>query len=89
MSLALLIFCSLITCCVGCLAGYHGKLAFDGVTTNEEIRGKFSNGNQNPYDEGDFELSALNNEGLRKTVIYPDLKNTAIVTSTQNVYYEL
>ena len=52
MSLALLIFCSLITCCVGCLAGYHGKLAFDGVTTNEEIRGKFSNGNQNPYDEG-------------------------------------
>ena len=46
------IYSSLITCCVGCLSGYHGKLACAGVTTNEEIRGKFENGGINPYDEG-------------------------------------
>ena len=32
--------------------GYHGYLACEGVTTNEEIRGKFNNGNENPYDKG-------------------------------------
>ena len=50
-SLALLIFCTLITCCVGGLMGYHGYLACEGVTTNEEIRGKFS-GSENPYNYG-------------------------------------
>lgn len=44
---------------------------------------------QNPYYEGDFELSAMNNEASRKNPIYPDLNDTAIVTSTQNIYYEL
>ena len=29
---------------------YHGKLASDGITTNEEIRGKFRD--SNPYDYG-------------------------------------
>ena len=51
MSIGLIIYTSLITCCVGCLAGYHGKLAVAAVTTNEEIRGKFAN-TGNPYDEG-------------------------------------
>ena len=45
-------YTSLITCCVGCLSSYHGKLACENVTTNEEIRGKFENGNVNPYDQG-------------------------------------
>ena len=44
---------------------------------------------QNPYYEGDFELSARNNMASRKNPIYPDLNDTAIVTATQNVYYEL
>ena len=53
MSMALLVFAGLMGCCVGCLAGYHGKLACDGITTNEEIRGKFSTANgTNPYDKG-------------------------------------
>ena len=49
-SLSLVIFTGLITCCVGCLSGYHCKLACSGVTTNEEIRGNLFN--ENPYDEG-------------------------------------
>lgn len=51
-SIALVIFTCLITCCVGCLSGYHGKLVVTGITTNEEIRGKVSE--QNPYDLGCF-----------------------------------
>jgi hypothetical protein len=35
---------------VGGLSCYHGKLAAGGQTTNEEMRGKYGNGN--PYDEG-------------------------------------
>lgn len=46
----LLIYTALITLCVGGLSCYHGKLAAGGQTTNEEMRGKYSNGN--PYDEG-------------------------------------
>ena len=44
---------------------------------------------QNPYYEGDFELSTMSNEQSRKNTIHPDLNDTAIVTATQNVYYEL
>ena len=51
-SIAMLFYTALITCCVGGLTGYHGKLACEGITTNEEIRGKFRNGHENPYDEG-------------------------------------
>ena len=39
-ALAMTIYTAVITCCVGCLMGYHGKLAFQGITTNEELRGK-------------------------------------------------
>ena len=53
MSMALLIYSGLMACCVGCLMGYHGKLACDGITTNEELRGKFGRlGRKNPYDNG-------------------------------------
>lgn len=48
----MIIYTSLITCCVGCLMSYHGKLAFQGVTTNEEIRGKYSVASANPHDKG-------------------------------------
>lgn len=48
--MSLAIYTGLITCCVGGLACYHGKLGCAGQTTNEEIRGKYGNGN--PYDEG-------------------------------------
>ena len=51
-SMGIMIFAGLMGLCVGCLSGYHGKLAIEGVTTNEEIRGKFSNGSINPYDNG-------------------------------------
>merc|ERR1712054_157817 len=43
-------YTGIIVCCVGCLSGYHGKLACDGVTTNEEIRGKVAE--SDVYDEG-------------------------------------
>ena len=52
MALAMTIYTGLITCCVGCLWAYHGKLAFQGITTNEELRGKFSGSIRNPYDRG-------------------------------------
>ena len=45
------IYTVLITCCVGGLAGYHGKLAAVGMTTNEELRGKYGN-SLNPHDKG-------------------------------------
>ena len=44
---------------------------------------------QNPYYEGDFELSSMTNKASRKNFVYPDLNDTEIVTATQNVYYEL
>jgi hypothetical protein len=46
----LLVFTALISLCVGGLACYHGKLACSGMTTNEELRGKYGAGN--PYDQG-------------------------------------
>ena len=48
----MLIYTALITCCVGCLASYHGKLAFQGITTNEDIRGKYAGFASNPHDRG-------------------------------------
>ena len=50
MAVALIVYTALIACCVGCLASYHGKLACEGATTNEELRGKLERGN--PYDRG-------------------------------------
>ena len=44
---------------------------------------------QNPYYEGDFDVSATNNDGSRKNHNNEDLNDSAIVTSTKNVYYEL
>ena len=41
MSMSLLVFSGLMGLCVGGLMFYHTKLICDGVTTNEEIRGKF------------------------------------------------
>jgi energy-converting hydrogenase Eha subunit G len=49
-SIALVVFTALISCCVGGLSAYHGKLACSGITTNEEIRGKYND--MNPFDEG-------------------------------------
>lgn len=49
-AMGLLAFSALISLCVGGLGGYHGKLAINGQTTNEEMRGKYGNGN--PYDHG-------------------------------------
>jgi hypothetical protein len=46
----MIVYTGLITCCVGGMSCYHGKLAWSGQTTNEELRGKYNNGN--PYDEG-------------------------------------
>ena len=46
----LLVFTALISLCVGGLSCYHGKLACSGMTTNEELRGKYGAGN--PYDQG-------------------------------------
>ena len=52
-AIALTIYTALITCCVGCLCSYHGKLAFQGMTTNEELRGKYGgHGSRNPHDKG-------------------------------------
>ena len=44
---------------------------------------------ENPYYDGDFDDFAEDNRQSRNTLQYPDLINTDIVTSTQNVYYEL
>ena len=40
-----MIFTSIITLAVGGLGCYHGKLACSNTTTNEELRGKLSEGN--------------------------------------------
>jgi len=48
-SMGCLIFCAMITLCVGGLVFYHGRLACLGLTTNEEIRANYG---QNPYDLG-------------------------------------
>ena len=45
-------YTGVISLCLLGLNGYHSKLAVTGTTTNEDIRGKFSNGNKNPYDRG-------------------------------------
>ena len=50
MAVILLVYTCIILCCVGGLAGYHSKLAIQGRTTNEELRGKYIN--SNPYDMG-------------------------------------
>lgn len=47
----MLVFTGLITLCVGGLAAYHGRLGCLGMTTNEEIRGKYEE-NGNIYDMG-------------------------------------
>ena len=44
---------------------------------------------QNPYYEGDFDLCAQGNDRSRTDIVNPDLNDTQIITSTQNVYYEL
>lgn len=70
MSVALIAYTLLIACCVGCLAGYHGKLACEGATTNEELRGKFD-ARGNPYDLGcGGNCSAFWKGGTSR--IYPD-----------------
>jgi hypothetical protein len=48
--MVLLIYCGLIALCVGGLSGYHSKLAIEGQTTNEELRGRYAGGN--PYNLG-------------------------------------
>ena len=50
--LVMLIYTSMIFCCVGGLTCYHSRLACLGLTTNEEMRGKFTAMSSNPYDNG-------------------------------------
>ena len=44
---------------------------------------------ENPYYDGGFDDISEDNGQSRKTLEYPDLNDTDIVTSTQNVYYQL
>ena len=44
---------------------------------------------QNPYYDGTFESSLQANGRSRKNEMDPDLNQTSIVTSTQNVCYEI
>ena len=44
---------------------------------------------QNPYYDGTFESSLQANARSRKNEMDPDLNQTSIVTSTQNVCYEI
>ncbi len=37
---------------LGTLSGFHVWLACDGMTTNEDLRGKFSRDGVNPYNKG-------------------------------------
>ena len=48
--ITLCIFTSLMICCVGGLSCYHSRLACLNLTTNEEIRNRYPNGN--PHDQG-------------------------------------
>ena len=43
---------------------------------------------ENPYYDGDFDYISKDNGQSRKTLQDPDLNDTEIVTSTQNVYYQ-
>lgn len=50
--ICMMVYGATITCCVGGLTSYHGKLACNNETTNEEIRGKYGGALGNPYDKG-------------------------------------
>ena len=54
---------------------------FTNLLENENI--------QNPYYEGDIDLLTQENYQSNLTWPIPDFNDTAVVTSDQNVYYEL
>lgn len=41
LGIAMMVYCCLIICCVSGLTCYHGKLACCGMTTNEDLRGRY------------------------------------------------
>ena len=44
---------------------------------------------QNPYYEGDLDVLAQGNDRSRINTLCPDTSDVDIVTSSQNIYYEL
>lgn len=44
---------------------------------------------QNPYYEGEIDVFTQGNEQSKQNLLNPDLNDTTIVTSSQNVYYDL
>jgi len=50
-AIGLLIYCTIITCCVGGLATYHCGLVCNNATTNEEIKNVWER-TRNPHDRG-------------------------------------
>ena len=58
--------------------------------SNERFANKINEGNiQNPYYEGDLDVLAQGNDRSRINTLYPNTSDVDIVTSSQNIYYEL
>ena len=57
---------------------------------NQRFASLLNDGNiQNPYYEGDIDLPTQENYQSNLNLPIPDFNDTAVVTSDQNVYYEL
>ena len=57
---------------------------------NQHFTNLLDHGNtQNPYYEGDIDLLTQENDRSNKNHPIPDFKDTAVITSSQNIYYEL
>ena len=58
--------------------------------SNERFANKINEGNiQNPYYEGDLDVLAQGNDRSRINTLCPDTSDVDIVTSSQNIYYQL
>ena len=57
---------------------------------NQRFTNLLDDGNiQNPYYEGDLDLLTQENNQSNLNQAIPDFNDTAVVTSSQNIYYQL
>ena len=67
-----------------------GELTQFNEPPNQRFASLLNDGNiQNPYYEGAIDLPTQENYQSNLNLPIPDFNDTAVVTSSQNVYYEL
>ena len=82
-----------------CVLVFENDVDYDGIddpmppqfteNSNQRCTNQVNEENiQNPYYEGDFDVLAQGTDRSRVT-LYPDSSDVDIVTSSQNVYYEM